>query len=190
MKPKYSRAKRTFSVFMLCGFAAQGSPAQTLTTLFSFDGANGANPNGGLVQALNGDLYGTTFDGGAHASGTVARMSRGKLTNVYSFCSLANCADGLEPNAPLVQTAHGYLYGTTYTGGAYSRGTVFKISPKGALTTLYSFCSAQQTNCLDGYNPGAGLVQASNGYFYGTTDFGGTTSQGTIFQITPTGTLT
>src|ERR1022692_1547847 len=89
------------------------------------------------------------------------------LTTLYSFCSQSGCPDGAGPYAGLVQATNGDLYGTTGGGGTNSGGTVFKITPGGTLTTLYSFCS--QTNCTDGTGPQAGLVQAANGDLYGTT---------------------
>ena len=105
------------------------------------------------------------------------------LTTLYSFCSQSGCPDGAGPYAGLVQATNGGLYGTTYNGGSNSAGTIFKITPGGTLTTLYSFCS--QTNCTDGTGPQAGLVQAANGDLYGTTANGGANSAGTIFKITP-----
>jgi uncharacterized repeat protein (TIGR03803 family) len=112
----------------------------------------------------------------------------GTLTTLYSFCSQANCADGEYPFAALVQATNGYLFGTTYLGGANGYGTVFKITPSGTLTALYSFCS--QTNCTDGHQPAAALVQATNGDLYGTTELGGANgSYGTIFKVTPAGAL-
>jgi uncharacterized repeat protein (TIGR03803 family) len=87
----------------------------------------------------------------------------------------------------LVQGANGDLYGTTTGGGISGGGTVFRITPGGRLTTLYSFCT--HGNCTDGNSPGAGLVQATDGYFYGTTTYGGVYGYGTVFKITPRGTL-
>src|ERR1022692_3661637 len=110
------------------------------------------------------------------------------LTTIHRFCSQSGCPDGDAPYAGLVQATNGGLYGTTYGGGTNSAGTIFKITPGGTLTTLYSFCS--QTNCADGANPWAGLVQAANGDLYGTTPQGGANRGGTIFKITPGGTLT
>src|ERR1022692_1214834 len=168
----------------------------TLTTLYSFcsqtNCTDGAAPFAGLVQAANGDLYGTTADGGANNGeyGTVFKItSGGTLTTLHSFCSLGYpCTDGRYPVAGLVQATNGDFYGTTLQGGAKESGTVFKITPSGTLTTLYSFCS--QTNCKDGVNPYAGLVQAANGDLYGTTSGGGNLGWGTVFKITPSGTLT
>src|ERR1022692_1853466 len=181
---------RTCAVLVLCATTAIALPAQTLTTLFSFDGTDGAVPQAGLVQATNGDLYGTTESGGTSTNGTVFKITPGgTLTTLYSFCSQTNCTDGANPYAGLVQAANGNFYGTTQYGGTNHRGTVFKITQGGTLTTLYSFCS--QTNCTDGECPFAGLVQAANGNFYGTTESGGRANgYGTVFKITPTGTLT
>jgi len=151
---------------------------------------DGAGPEAGLVQATNGDLYGTTFVEGANGQGgTVFKITpSGTLTTLYSFCSQSGCTDGAQPEAGLAQATNGDLYGTTAYGGASGDGTVFKITPSGTLTTLYSFCS--QGGCTDGANPEAGLVQATNGGLYGTTEAGGANGAGTVFKITPSGTLT
>jgi uncharacterized repeat protein (TIGR03803 family) len=142
-----------------------------------------------LVQATNGGLYGTTLGGGTNSAGTIFKITPGgTLTTLYSFCPQTNCTDGAGPQAGLVQAANGDLYGTTIGGGANDDGTIFKITPGGTLTTLYSFCS--QTNCTDGFYPLGGLVQAANGDFYGTTYGGGANGGGTAFKITPGGTLT
>jgi uncharacterized repeat protein (TIGR03803 family) len=168
------------------------TPGGRLTTLYSFcsqtNCTDGAKPYAGLVQAANGDLYGTTSGGGANGNyGTVFKITQGgMLTTLYSFCSQTNCTDGATPFAGLVQAANGTFYGTTYGGGANGGyGTVFKITPTGTLTTLHRF------NGTDGATPYARLVQDTDGDFYGTTFFGGSNgNSGTIFKITPTGTLT
>jgi uncharacterized repeat protein (TIGR03803 family) len=171
-----------------------------LTTLYSFcsqaNCTDGANPYAGLVQATNGNFYGTTLYGGANDSGTVFQITpKGKLTTLYSFCSIGNCIDGALPYAGLVQAIDGNFYGTTSLGGADNQGgygTVFKITPGGKLTTLYSFCS--QTNCTDGAAPYSRLVQGTDGSFYGTTSGGFDVCYpincGTVFKITPQGELT
>jgi len=176
------------------------TPSGTLTTLYNFcsqtNCTDGANPYAGLIQATNGNLYGTTYNGGAHGGGTVFKITpTGTLTTVYSFCSQSGCTDGGAPYAGLVQGTDGNFYGTTFSAGAYSYGTAFKLTPTGTLTTLHSFCSQGVQLCADGANPIAGLVQATNGNFYGTTSTGGANgstggSYGTIFEMTPTGTLT
>jgi uncharacterized repeat protein (TIGR03803 family) len=173
------------------------APGGTLTTVHSFCSQSGC-PDGdapaGLVQAANGDFYGTTSgDRTSGNYGTVFKITpSGTLTTLYSFCSQSGCTDGSTPVAGLVQAANGDLYGTAGLGGASNYGTVFKITPSGTLTTLYSFCS--QSGCTDGSIPLAGLVQATDGDFYGTTDGGAGTCPppgcGTVFKITPSGTLT
>ena len=171
--------------------------AQTFTTLHSFDSTDGAFILAGLIQATDGNLYGTAYEGGANCApygcGTVFKITpSGTLTTLHSFCSESNCTDGEYPEAGLIQAINGNFYGTTYQGGANCApdgcGTIFKITPGGTLTTVYSFCA--QSGCSDGYYPEAGLIQASNGDFYGTTTFGGAGNVGTVFKITPSGTLT
>lgn len=165
--------------------------------LYTFKGAaNGGNPYGGLIQASNGNFYGTTSTGGANGQGgTVFSMtSAGKIKTIYSFCSKPNCTDGRSPLASLIQATDGNLYGTTYNGGANSNpnclgnsgcGTIFKITTAGTLTTLYSFCGLE--NCADGNQPQGGLVQATNGTFYGTTSSGGTVGAGTVYSLSVEG---
>jgi uncharacterized repeat protein (TIGR03803 family) len=167
------------------------TPAGKLTTLYSFCSqygcTDGSEPVAGLVQATNGNFYGTTEEGGANFYGTVFEITpAGKLTTLYSFCSQTNCTDGSWPVAGLVQATNGNFYGTTSAGGANSScyqgcGTVFEITPAGKLTTLYSFCS--QPNCVDGDAAFTGLVQATNGKFYGTTEGGGADGYGTVFSL-------
>ena len=165
------------------------SPSGTLTTLHSFDGTDGAEPLAGLVQATNGSFYGTTYLGGSKGDGSVFEVTpSGTFTTLHSFCSQSGCADGETPFAALILGTDGNLYGTTLGGGGgHGDGTVFKITPAGALTTLHSFCL--QSGCPDGEFPQTGLVQASDGNFYGTTILGGAYGNGTIFKMTPTGTV-
>jgi len=174
------------AVLWLC---APGSlPAQTFTTLTSFNFTDGDYPVEVPVQATNGNLYGTTMEGGVNicigdvthsnphgkniGCGTVFEITpSGTLTTVYNFCSQSGCADGGGPSAGLVQGTDGNLYGMTRGGGANGYGTVFKISPSGTLTTLHSF------NGTDGSgNSAAGLVQGADGNFYGTTEMAGPTA--------------
>jgi uncharacterized repeat protein (TIGR03803 family) len=199
-----------------CGTVFKLDSAGEITTLYSFDPpsdwADGLYPVGGLVLAADGSFYGVTGYLGAY--GTVFKVTPGgKLTTLYSFCSQPNCADGDMPFAGLVQASDGNFYGTTSQEGAnaqnawcptisYGRGcgTIFKVTPGGKLTTLYSFCALN--NCADGSGVYTGLVQGSDGNFYGTTGAGGTSQNawcsissggsgcGTIFRITPTGKLT
>lgn len=156
--------------------------AGKLTNLPNFAAWGGSGPTGALIQAVSGNFYGTTSSGGANGQGTVFQMTpAGKATLLYSFCFLANCADGETPWAGLIQGTDGNFYGTTSSGGANGSGTIFQLTPKGVLTTLYSFCAL--TACADGSSPYEGLVQATNGTFYGSTYSGGTNDAGTIFSL-------
>jgi uncharacterized repeat protein (TIGR03803 family) len=184
---------RIFNVFVACAATAISLSAQTFTRLFSFDGTNGTLPYAALDQGTDGNLYGTTTNGGANKAGTVFKLTpSGTLVTIYNFCSQSGCTDGNGPRAPLVQGTDSNFYGTTQFGGADNAGTAFKITSSGTLTTLHSFCEQGFYPCPDGENPYAGLIQVANGNFYGTTVFGGAASTpvGTVFQITPTGTLT
>jgi uncharacterized repeat protein (TIGR03803 family) len=138
-----------------------------------------------------GSGAGTVFQG----DGTVFKITPGgTLATLYSFCSQSACADGEYPDAGLVRGTDGNFYGTTYSGGAGANGgggTLFRITPDGTLTTLYSFCSqgTPEYPCKDGASPFAGLVQATDGNFYGTTYSGGasracgTYGCGTVFSL-------
>ena len=164
------------------------TPTGVLTTLVSFTGANGSNPTGALVQGSDGNFYGTTSSGGSGTYGTVFMMTpTGALTTLVSFTG----PNGASPTAALIQGSDGNFYSTTMgdaQGGGYGFGTVFKMTPAGALTTLVSF-----DNTTDGLYPVAALVQGSDGNFYGMTEGdgnGGTFSNGTVFKMTPAGALT
>jgi uncharacterized repeat protein (TIGR03803 family) len=163
---------------------------------------DGAQPLAGLVLDRKGNLYGTTPEGGAskncdytppYGCGIVFKLTPGgKEIVLHSFCAQSNCPDGLVPTAGLISDQNGYLYGTTQGGGAYGGGTVFKITPEGKYTVLYSFCA--QTNCVDGANPSAGLVFDQKGKLYGTTSQGGVsngcpgyTGCGVVFELTTKG---
>jgi uncharacterized repeat protein (TIGR03803 family) len=184
-------------VFVLFATTTITSSAQTFASLESFHGSEGGFPAyAPLVQGHDGDFYGTTMGGEPHClhfsgCGTVFKLTPGgKLTTIYSFCAQPNCADGAYPEAALVLASNGNFYGTTWGGGIAGpggSGTVFKITPEGKLTTLYSFCA--QFDCPDGNNPVAGLTQATDGNFYGTTN-GGLRDFGTVFKITSDGTFT
>jgi uncharacterized repeat protein (TIGR03803 family) len=165
------------------------TPGGTLTTLYNFCSLGGCADGSGVIaaviQATDGNFYGTTSTGGANQnSGTVFKITpAGVLTTLYNFCSQSGCTDGSMPHAALVQGTDGNFYGTTFSGGAVNAGTVFKITPAGTLSTLHSF------DVTDGDDPAAGLIQATDGNFYGAT-FGGGNDEGTIFKITPSGTFT
>ena len=117
-------------------------------------------------------------------------MATPQVGRAQTLMTLANFVgpNGANPLfAPLAQGTDGNLYGTTQAGGAHQKGTVFKVTPAGTLTTLYSFCGQ---SCGDGSAPFAGLLLGKDGNFYGTTELGGTNNEGTVFKITPLGTLT
>ena len=171
--------------------------AQTFTTLANLDGKNGQNPVN-LVQGLDGNFYGTSQAGGffdkdrrvcRYHCGTIFKVTpSGEATLLYSFCARQICADGAIPTAAMVLASDGNFYGTTEYGGQYGQGTVFKFTPAGVLTTLYSFCAVPYI-CPDGGYPVGGMVQGLNGSLYGTTS-GAARSGSAIFSITPTGILT
>jgi uncharacterized repeat protein (TIGR03803 family) len=149
-----------------------------LTTLATFDGPNGAYPYAGLIADANGNLYGTTYQGGANSEGTVFELtsSTGALT------TLATCdgPNGAYPYAGLIADASGDLYGTTYGDSTDNQGTVFELNPAtGVLNTLVEF------NGADGASPSAGLVMDAGGNLYGTTTYGGSNNAGTIFELSP-----
>ncbi len=185
------RTLRAFAIFVLCVGTTIALSAQTLNSLHTFSGVDGADPGAPLIQGIDGNIYSTTVYGGINqiSYGTVFNITTsGAVTTVYSFCSQSGCTDGYQPQGGVVQYADGNFYGTTGSGGTYGHGSVFKVTPSGTLTTLYSFCS--QSGCPDGDTPVAGLVVANNGAFYGTTQLGGSTNNGTAFKITPTGVFT
>src|SRR5450631_2802883 len=143
-------------------------------------GTDGSYPQSGLIAGNDGDFYGTTEYGGLTDNGVVYRLTAaGTETVVASF---AGGTASWGPVGALLQSSDGNFYGTTYWGGTNNNGTVFKLAPNGAITTLWSFGSGS-----DGQFPFGGLVQASDGNFYGTTGSGGTTGCGTVFRITPGG---
>ena len=224
---------------LYCGTAFKINSAGKLTTLHSFGSreTDGCGPAGALVQARNGNFYGTTESGGTNGGGTIFELTpAGKLTSLYQFCNVCgvvpyspttglvqanngnfygvtentvfevtprgiltvlhdfeDSGDGIGPVGELILGRNGNLYGTT----AGFVGTVFEITPAGELTTLHVFCA--QTDCPDGASPMGSLIQATDGNFYGTTSAGGAHPHcsgslpkgcGTIFKITPSGTLT
>ncbi len=146
-----------------------------------------------LIQGANGDLYGTSAAGGTNGDGAIFQISFSAggsptVTIVYNFCSQPNCTDGSTPSGPLVLGTDGNFYGVASQGAdANSDGGIFKLTPAFQLTMIYTFCS--QMNCADGITP-TGLMQASDGNFYGTTIYGGANNFGTIFKITSAGALT
>jgi uncharacterized repeat protein (TIGR03803 family) len=138
----------------------------------------------GLIQGIDGNLYGTTRFDGAHNGGVLYKMTLdGEYTVIYNFCSLSDCLDGGGPNT-IVQDAKGNFFGTTAGGGSDGYGTVFEFTSKNQYIVLDSF------NFVLG-SPYSGLTLASDGNLYGTTmgasNYG---TGGTVFEVTPKGGVT
>jgi len=192
------------------GTAYQMTPAGTLTTIYNFcsqpncaDGSFPPQAPAALALGVDGNFYGTTTAGGAGdpsicfiGCGTIYQLTpSGALTVLYTICSQPNCADGMGNGSGLVLGPDGNFYGTMPGGGAnnnsthcpYGCGTVFQITPAGAFTTIYNFCS--QTNCSDGANPGP-LTVGLDGNLYGIASGGGTLGIGVVFKLSLSATLT
>lgn len=204
---KVARRKASSALVAMAAIAmtllinAQPTHAQTETVLYSFCSqakcADGANPYASVITDKKGNLYGTTFSGGANNLGTVFELSPGKKgvwteTVLYSFCSEPNCADGSKPYGGLILDKDGDLYGTT-SGANINGGTLFKLAPPAqpgdtwTETVLHNFAGCY----TDGQNPDAGVIMDKEGNLYGTTSNGGPYcglySGGTVFKWTPAG---
>lgn len=166
------------------GIVLRVTPDGTLSAIGAFDGLGlGAAPVAGLVQGADSNFYGTTTSGGAGGGGTIYRSSaQGGIATLHSFT--ASQGDGIDPLGALAIGRDGYLYGTTYKGGAHGFGTIFKTSLLGSFSTVYDFTGGSDGGC-----PKAGLVLGTDGNFYGTTSGQGTTGYGTVFRLTPQGAL-
>lgn len=172
-------------------FQVQPGVSNAYTNLYSFGGRDphdvtrGGDYPSDLTLGSDGNFYGATFEGGPDDLGTIFKITpAGTLTTLYRFGS--NPSDGARPSGKLLLGSDGYFYGTTSGGGAHGGGTIFKMAPAGALTVLYSFSDSPAAS-----SPYAGLVQDAGGNFYGTTNYGGTQSSGTVYKFTPgDGTLT
>jgi uncharacterized repeat protein (TIGR03803 family) len=177
------------------------TPSGTLTTLYSFSGPDGSSPQTTLIQATDGNLYGTTASGGANAQGTVFKITpSGTLTTLYSFCAQSGCTDGAGPEAALVQGTDGNFYGTTYGGGANNYGTVFSLSvdlgpfvetqttagPVGSLVKILGTNLTGSTGVT--FNGTAAVFSVSASSLITATVPAGASS-GKVQVITPSGTL-
>jgi len=167
-----------------CGTIFKLLTTGALKTLHTFVGTDGANPTPGLVADQNGNLFGTTSQGGVgtSAAGTVFKLAPpGTVGGAWTETVLhtfTGGADGAHPYAGLFLDTSGNLYGTTNAGGAFNYGTVFELDSTGTETVLYSF-----TGLLDGAYPYAGVVLDSAGNLYGTTNAGGAFSHGTVYKV-------
>ncbi len=159
--------------------------AQTVDFLTQFTGNSGNAST--VIQGTDGNFYGSASNG-AYDQGQIFRMTPdGELTTIYSFCAQTGCPDGSFLDRSPILGSDGNLYGVTGGGGNSSgSGTFYKMTLEGEITTLYTFCP--NAGCADGQAP-RGIILASDGNFYGTTEVGGKFSEGTIFSISPTGTF-
>lgn len=187
--------------------------AATETVLYSFCtepssvGAgyctDGNRPLAGLFRDSLGNLYGTTFFGGAYTGADVGGVifkldSAGNYSVLHNFCSVIDsagyCVDGSFPNAGVIEDSSGNLYGTTTQGDPTNDGLIFKLDNAGYYSVLYNFCS--QTNCTDGGAPYAGLVEDASGNLYGAASLGGATASsdyaggGVVFKLDSAGNYT
>jgi uncharacterized repeat protein (TIGR03803 family) len=201
MKNAYRYVALGLAALSLAGFSSS-APAQSLQTLHVFTNRpDGAYPQAGLIADPQGNLYGTTYEGGIYCAlgfngcGTVFKLTPPKNgqgpwteTVLYSFCEADACFDGAYPKAGLIRDPQGALYGTTNEGGQYGYGTVFMLTPLAngqgpwTATVLYHFCPP---GCTDGAYPAAGLIRDPQGALYGTTNEGGVYNQGTVFKLAP-----
>jgi len=182
---KFDFARVVFLLVVFCAAATILSPAQTFTSLHSFNFTDGAYPFDAPIQGSDGNLYGTTEGGGStncnaidqDGCGTIFKLTlAGAFTSVYTFCTQPPCPAGYQPWAPLVQASDGNFYGTTNQGG---KGWVFKMTPNFGVSGLYFFSGS------DGAYPYSGLVQGSDGFLYGTTSGDEFRTSGTVFKINP-----
>jgi len=169
------------------GTLFQVTASGTLTTIHAFSGgADGGTPLAGLVTGTDDNLYGTTSTGGTNGFGTLFQLvTSGSIPVFNTLYSFTGGSDGADPRAPLIVGPDGNLYGTTLSGGSGGHGTIFQVTLTGSLSTLYSFSGG-----ADGGSPYGSLLTGSDGNFYGTTETGGTSGFGTVYQLAATGSLT
>lgn len=173
--------------------ATTATAQATFEVMNDFATVTARGPNAGLIVASDGNLYGTTSSGGAHAAGTVFKMTpAGIVTVLYSFAG----SDGKYPIAELAEGADGNLYGTTSEGGAANGGTIFKISKAGALTTLHEIAGYDpDRQCFpEGFVLASSLLEGTDGNFYGTVGSGENCSyvptgisSAFLFRVSPAG---
>ncbi len=195
MQSKRSLVLLVVAFMVVFGILAIATPlfaSDTEKVLYGFctlsNCADGQTPEASVIFDAAGNLYGTTFDGGAYGLGSVFQLtpgSNGTWTEhvLYSFCATTNCDDGTNPQGP-VFGADGTLYGETTTGGGNGFGTVFQLtSGKGGTWTEKVLHNFNFTGG-DGYYPYTGLIVDAAGNLYGTTEWGGAYNSGTVFELT------
>ncbi len=164
-----------------CGAVLRLTTAGVLKAARSFDcGAGGATPIGPLVQAADGNIYGTTQVGGRHGEGTIFKINgtTGLFTTVYSFG--ATPTDGQQPLSGLTQGTDGNLYGTTVIGGKAGAGSIFELSGSGVYSQVYSFPAV---GGVTQQQPEAAPMQSTTGTFYGVTYQGGANGLGSVYTL-------
>ncbi len=149
--------------------------------IYSFDGTNGAYPNGSLIKALNGKLYGTTTEGGNHDKGVVFEYDYQASPHVYTKLVDFDGTNGANPYGSLLEASDGRLYGTTSKGGDNDMGTIFYYNTSTG-TYVRVFDKVADFNGTDGKYPLSDLVETEDGTLYGLTSEGGTNNCGTIFE--------
>lgn len=160
--------------------------AGAVTVLHTFAGGttDGCYPVGLPVQASDGNFYGTSKWCGTNNAGVAYKITpSGTLTILHSFG--ASSTDAGQPEGALIQGSDGNLWGTSNAGGSGGTGTVYKMTTGGKVTVMYQFVGCGSNGC----NPAAGLVQAKDGNYYGTTESGGASAEGEVFKLTPKGVL-
>ena len=177
------RLKPLFTIIAACAALPVSG-----TSIYAVDNPNiGKQPEAGLVEGIDKNLYGTTSSGGTNNFGTIFRVSpAGDLTTLVNFTGVTGSARGARPLAQLLLASDGNFYGTTYSGGANNRGTAFRFTPSGGFTTVVDFTgSMNASDKARGANPAAPLIEdvSSLGTFYGTTSAGGVNGMGTVFRI-------
>jgi uncharacterized repeat protein (TIGR03803 family) len=167
-------------------FSITPSGTFTILHIFASNDSDGDYPASGLLKASDGNFYGTTKQGGATLYGTIFRVTTaGVRTTLHVFA--LNASEGITPTGPLIQASDGAIYGTTSAGGVSAAGTVYKMALDGTFTVLHRFT---ETDPNDGKAPLGGIIQASDGNFYGTTSLGGANLDGTAFKMTSAGVVT
>jgi len=155
-----------------------------LYTFCSMSGcSDGSGPFAGLARDASGNLYGTTYFGGAQNDGVVFELkSTGAYSVLHDFCSETNCTDGSEPAAAVTLDSSGNIFGTTGRGGDNNFGTMFEISD-GTFKRVYSYCA--QSGCADGGYPYGTLIFGGTDHIIGTTQYGGAKSLGEVYKLKP-----